>query len=70
MLKMMKERMEEDEQVIGGLLLAKIYLHDPTVIFFKKKIKWSKYKVYGGSHIMLVYLIYLWLKTNREDQNR
>jgi len=34
MLKMMKERREEDEQVVGGLLLAKIYLHDPTVIFF------------------------------------
>jgi len=34
MLKMMKERREEDEQVVVGLLLSKIYLHDPIVIFF------------------------------------
>jgi len=34
MLKMMKEGREEDEQVVGGLLLTKIYIHDPTVIFF------------------------------------
>jgi len=42
MLKMMKERREKDEErqkklVVGGLLLDKIYLHDPTVIFFYKK---------------------------------
>jgi len=42
MLKIKKERKEEDEdkeekKVVVGLLLDKIYLLDPTVVFLEKR---------------------------------
>jgi len=37
-----RRRRQGKKLVVVGLLLDKIQLHDPTVIIFRKKIKWLK----------------------------